>query len=172
MPLRLSRVFGSIVLTLTLLSVLPARAADTKAPDYVSVVLRAQVNRPADVAWKRISGFCDIAAWLKETCTLRSGSGDVGTVRIIRDVVVEVMVAKTAYSYTYWQSDGNMASASYHGTVAIEPDGRGKSTIIYTLMYNQAALPSDDARAAELTTLKTRFQGALDAMKAAAEAQP
>ena len=94
-----------------------------------------------------------------------------GTVRVINDTVLEPMVAKTAWSYTYWQSAGSMATMSYHGAVSIEPDGLGKSVLRYTLFYNQAAMASDAVRASEHARLTARFQGALDAMKVIAEAQ-
>lgn len=150
----------------------PARPVDTGTPDYAVVSLHVEVNRPAEQVWKRVGeNYCSISEWLKVTCRYSSGSGDVGTVRVINDTTIEPMVAKTRWSYTYSQTAGTMAATFYHGTVAIEPNGPGKSVLKYTLMYNQAAMPSDEVRKSEHARITTRFQGALDAMKAEAEAQ-
>lgn len=148
-----------------------AGAADSTAPDYTVVSLQVQVNRPADQVWKRVSDYCAISEWLKTTCHYSSGSGDVGTVRVVNDTTIEPMVAKTAWSYTYTQTAGSVAANSYHGTVAIEPDGPGKSILKYTLFYNQAMFDSEAKRSAERARITTRFQAALDAMKAVAEAK-
>ena len=171
MSLRL-RVAIASFFAVALLGASAAPAADSATPDYVVVSLQVQVNRPAAQVWKRVSDYCAISEWLKVTCRYSSGSGDVGTVRVINDTTIEPMVAKTAWSYTYTQTAGAVAANSYHGTVAIEPDGSGKSILKYTLFYNQAVFDSEAKRNAERARITTRFQGALDAMKAAAEAQP
>lgn len=150
----------------------PAQAPNSSPTDYVIINLQVQVNRPADQVWKRVGDYCAIADWLKVSCHYATGSGDVGTVRVINDTTLEPMVAKSAWSYTYTQTAGSMATTTYHGTVSIEPNGAGKSTIKYLLMYNQAALASDEVRASEHTRISTRFQGALDAMKVIAESKP
>jgi hypothetical protein len=150
-----------------------SRAEDPGTPDYAVIQLQVQVNRPAGQVWKKVGeNYCAIAEWLKVTCHYATGSGDVGTVRVINDTTLEPMVAKTALSYTYSQSAGTMALYSYHGTVAVEPDGKDQSTIHYTLFYNQAALPSDAERTSQHARLTARFQGALDAMKTMVETQP
>ena len=66
------------------------------ATDFVTIPLETTVNAPADVAWKKVSGYCDIGAWLKTTCTIASGTDNqVGAVRVIAGRVTELMVAKT-----------------------------------------------------------------------------
>jgi len=150
--------------------VLPAYAADENAPDYVVIHLSVQVNRPAEQVWKRVGDYCEIAEWLKVTCRYASGSGDVGTVRVINGTTLEPMTGKTRMSYTYWQTQGTMAPDSYHGTLAVDSNGDATSTIYYMLFYNQNAIPAEK-RESEHQRLTTRFQGALDAMKALAEAQ-
>jgi len=84
---------------------------------------------------------------------------------------LEPMVAKTEFSYTYWQTAGNMAPMAYHGTLAVEQDGADKSKLVYTLFYDQAAMASDATRASERERLTSRFQAALDTMKTLAEAK-
>jgi hypothetical protein len=97
-----------------------------------------------------------------------SGSGDVGSVREINGTNIEPMVAENAFSYTCWQSVGNMAAY----VVPRDSCGRtGKSRITYTLFYNQAVLASDAQRGSEHERLANRFQDALDSMKAAAESR-
>jgi hypothetical protein len=50
------------------------------------------------------------------------------------------------------------------------PQGDGKSSnIVYTLIYDQGVLASDAEREATRTTFGTRFQGAIEQMKALAE---
>jgi hypothetical protein len=141
------------------------------AADYVAIQKEVDVNRPAAEVWKRVGDYCAISEWLKVTCEYVVGSGDIGSVRRINGTNLEPMVAKTAYSYTYWQTAGNMARMSYHGTLAVEPDGPGKSRLIYTLFYDQAAMESDAKRASEHERLSIRFQGALNTMKALSEAK-
>ena len=70
--------------------------------------------------WRSVGGYCDLGAWLKTTCVYTSGSGGVGTNRLIAGRINEVMVAKTSTSYTYAQP---LAPNLYHGTVEILPDG-------------------------------------------------
>lgn len=52
---------------------------------------------------------------------------------------------------------GAMAPDSYNGTVAVEPNGDGKSTIYYALFYNQHAIPAEK-RASGHERLSKRFQ--------------
>jgi hypothetical protein len=170
MSLRLQAVLGSLIASAILSQAAPA--ADSAAPDYVVISLQAQVNRPAEQVWKHVGDYCAISEWLKTSCQYASGTGDVGTVRVINNTTFEPMVSRTAWSYTYSQSAGTMAANSYHGTVAVEPDGQGKALIKYTLFYNQAAMPSDAVRASERARLTARFQGVLAGMKASVEAQP
>jgi hypothetical protein len=155
---------------LMLLGLMASSSIKAKAADYVVITKQVEVNRPVVDVWKRVGGYCAIAEWLKVTCEYVSGSGDLGSIRKINGTNLEPMVAKTATSYTYWQSAGNMAPMSYHGTLAAEPNGAGKSRLIYTLFYDQAAMASDAVRASEHERLSTRFQEALDTMKALAEA--
>ncbi len=161
----------AVVLALGALT--PAFAADNHAAtDYVVIVRHAEINRPAAQAWKRVGSYCALSEWLSVTCTLESGSGGLGSVRLINNTFVEVMVAQSPLSYTYWQTQGSMAASGYHGTVALVPRGAHRSEVIYTLVYNQAAFPTEAERAAQRDRLTKRFQGACDMIKKLAEAQP
>ena len=142
------------------------------AADYVTIRKEVTVARPADAVWARIGDYCGIAEWMKVTCTYVSGNGDVGTVRTLNNAtVLEPMVAKTARSYTYVQTQGNLAHAAYHGTLAAEPDGPRRTRLVYTLFYDQAALASDALRASEHARLDKRFLDLLTEMKRLAEAK-
>jgi hypothetical protein len=140
------------------------------AATYVTIIKQVQVERSADAVWKKVGDFCAISVWMKTTCEYTSGTGGVGTVRrILNGATVEPMVAQTAHSYTYWQSAGNMAATGFHGTLAVEPDGSGRSRLSYTLFYDESALPSDAVRAAQRERLNGRFQELLGVMKSMAE---
>lgn len=144
-------------------------SAPALADDYVMIRQEVVVDRPADAVWDRVGGYCDIAEWLDVSCELIAGSGDVGSARRLNGATVEPMVARTDHSYTYWQSVGNMAVASFHGTLAVEPDGSDRSRLSYTIFYDPAGLPSDDVRASERARLDKRFLEPLMVMKRLAE---
>jgi hypothetical protein len=142
-------------------------AGAASAAEYTTIVLDTTVDRPVDVVWKKIGGYCDIAAWLNVTCTYTSGNGDLGTVRRLNDRIDEVMVAKTPHSYTYTQPTTTIL---YHGTLDVQADGRGRSKIVYTLFYDVSPLTTPEARAADHEQRTTRFTAALAAMKKISEA--
>ena len=141
------------------------------AADFVTVPLEATINAPADAAWKKINGFCQIGGWFKTTCVITSGKdGEMGAVRRIADRVDELLVAKTAWSYSYSQPK---SAIDYHGTVEIQPIDKGHSKLLYTLVYDADALPKHEAadKAADKARRTTQFTGLVATMKAAAEAK-
>jgi hypothetical protein len=144
-------------------------AGAARAADYVVIPLEASVDAPASVTWAKIGGFCDIGAWLKTTCVITSGKdNEVGAVRRIADRVDEVLVARTAWSYTYAQPKSPI---DYHGTVEVRPDGAGKSKILYTLVYDAAALPAGADKAKDVAGRTAMFTHVVDVMKGVAEAK-
>lgn len=147
-----------------------ASGADSSAPaDYAVLNLNTSVDAPVDVVWKKVGGFCDIQAWLKAPCTLTSGTGEVGSVRHLafgKNGVDEVMVAKTAHSYTYTQPNTTIL---YHGTLEVVADGKGKSKILYNLIWDQSAQTSDEAKTKDRDGRTKAFTGALANMKAIVE---
>jgi hypothetical protein len=143
------------------------------AADYVVLNLNTDVNASAEVVWNKVGGYCAIAAWLKVKCELTSGSGDVGTVRHLAfgangNGVDEVLVGKTAHSYTYTQPNTTIL---YHGTLQVIPDGKGHSKLLYNLIWDQSALTSDDAKAKDRDQRSKIFTSALATMKSLAEAK-
>ena len=154
-------------------TILPAAAlalglgSTAQAADYVSIVQETTVNAPADVTWKKIGGYCDIGAWLKTTCAVTSGTGDVGTIRKIAGRIDEVIVAKTAWSYTY--ADHSLP-IFYHGTVEVRPVSKKTSKIFYSLFYDQEPIKAE-ARTADRERRGKMFAGVLLTMKGIAEAK-
>ncbi len=151
-----------LALCVTGLSVAGARAATA---DYATIVLSVNVARPANEVWKKVGGFCGIGASLKMTCSYTSGSGDLGTVRLLAGRIQEVMVAQTAHSYTYTQPDTKVL---YHGTLAVEPAGRNRSKLIYSLFYDQSGL-TEQAKAQTRDQRTKAFTRVLQSMKSLAE---
>jgi len=144
-------------------------AGAAAAADYAVLNLSTDVDQPVDAVWKKIGGYCDIAAWLKVTCNYTSGTGDLGTVRhltIRSNGVDEVMVAKTAHSYTYTQPNTTIL---YHGTLEVVANGKGKSKILYNLIWDQSADGTDEAKTKDRDGRTKTFTGALASMKALVE---
>ena len=146
-------------------------AGAARAADFVTIPLETTVNAPADKAWPKISGYCLIGAWFKTTCEITSGKdGEVGAVRVIAGRVTELLVAKTAWSYTYSQPKSPI---DYHGTVEIQPIDKKTSKLLYTLVYDADGLPKHEAedKAKDKENRTKQFTGLLATMKAAAEAK-
>ncbi|MDB5499802.1 MAG: hypothetical protein JWP28_3833 [Phenylobacterium sp.] len=150
-------------------SALAAGAA--RAADFVTIPLETTIDKPADAAWKKISGFCDIGAWMKTTCVITSGKdGEVGAVRRIADRIDELQVARTAWSYSYSQPK---SPTDYHGTVEIRPIDKGHSKLLYTLVYDADALPKHEPadKTADKERRTKQFTNVLATMKGIAEAK-
>ena len=136
------------------------------AGDYVSIVQETAVNAPADVAWSKVKGYCDIGAWLKTTCEITAGKdGQVGAVRKIAGRIEEVIVATTPTSYTYADINPQIL---YHGTIEVQPVSKTTSKFIYTLFFDQTSIAADQ-REANKTRRAGMFANVLKTMKEAAE---
>jgi hypothetical protein len=147
----------------------PASAPAAVPADYAVLNLNVSVNAPMDVVWQKVGGYCDIAAWLHVACNLTSGTGDVGTIRhltIRTNGVDEIMVAKTAHSYTYTQPNTTIL---YHGTLEVVPDGKDHSKLLYNLIWNQGPDGSDEAKTKDRDGRTKVFTAALQSMKAIVE---
>lgn len=145
----------------------PLFIGTASAAEYATVKLNISVDAPIDVVWKKVGGYCDITAWLPQlkTCTYTSGNGDLGTVRRLADRIDEVMVAKSQYSYTYAQPTPPGLTILYHGTLEAVPDGKNKTKLLYSLIWDQAPLADDKAKQEDRDRRTQAFTGALDAMK-------
>ena len=139
------------------------------AADFVTVPLETTINAPAAAAWKKISGYCDIGAWLKTSCVITSGTdGEMGAVRRIADRIDELLVAKTAWSYSYSQPKSPI---DYHGTVEIQPIDKRHSKLLYTLVYDAEPLATPEAKAADKARRAKQFTAIVATMKGLAEAK-
>ena len=151
-----------------------AEAQTPQPADWTILTLTANTNKSAAITWDRIGGhdWCGILRFLDRLkgCTIDSGKGEVGSVRTVMvgtTPTVEIAVARTPLSYTYAQP---YTPIFYHGTMAIEPVDATHSRLVYSLIWNQAALTDPKARTDAYEGRKVRFQAAVDKMKAAAEA--
>src|ERR1700761_9070821 len=90
-------------------------------PAFHVITCRVTIQRPIDDAWLRVGGFADAGRFLNVLCELVSGDGGIGSVRRVGDSILEVLVGKTDYSYTYSQTAGPMERFAYHGCVSLTP---------------------------------------------------
>ena len=184
----MSRIIKGTVSVLALLSATAPALAQADAapaatsplvsanPNYVTILMEITVNRPAAQVWERVGKYCDIGEWAQiGNCIIRSGTGEIGTVRSVGE---EVMVGKTPLSYTYAQTVGYQAQGAgairpydlYHGTLEARPIDATSSRLVYTLIYDNSAVPGDEsAKRAEMDGRRPRFESALANMKTLAE---
>jgi len=153
----------------------PAPAAlQIPNPHYVSIPMEITVNKPVADVWKRVGKFCDIGEWLPQlACTMQSGKdGELGAVRSLAGGrVLEILVAKTEYSYAYAQPvrEGQPYNM-YHGTLEARALSPTTTKLLYTLMLDNSTVPGDDAaKERDIQNRKTNFTRALENMKILAE---
>ena len=150
-----------------------ATAAQAQTPqpaDWITLTFTAELNKNADIAWQRAGGneLCAISKYLEiQSCTVNSGKGELGSIRTINGTIVENIVARSKYSYTYAQP---FTPIFYHGTMSVEPLTANSSRLVYTLIWNQAAVGDAAAQTAAREGRRTRFQAAVDKMAAAVNA--
>jgi hypothetical protein len=146
-----------------------ATAANVVAnPTYVSIPLEITVNKPAAEVWARVGKYCDIGEWFQIPCTITSGKdGEFGAVRSVGG---EVLVGKTAMSYTYTQTvkEGRPYNL-YHGTLEAVPLTATTSKLVYTLVFDNSMLADDAARERDKQQKSAQFMRALQNMKTLAE---
>ena len=151
----------------------PAPAAlQVPNPKYVAIPMEITVNKPVADVWKRVGKYCDIAEWLNLACTMQSGQdGEVGAVRSLAGGrILEILVAKTEYSYTYTQPvrEGQIYNM-YHGTLEARALTPTTTKLLYTLMVDESQAADDAARDRDVQQRKTSFTRALENMKILAE---
>jgi hypothetical protein len=141
------------------------------APDYRTISMEIDVNKPAVEVWAKIGHYCDISKWLDVDCKIVSGDGGIGTVRSLANGrVLEIMVAKTDLSYGYTQpTKEGVFYNLYHGFMEAKPVGGSTSKILYTLIYDASDKPDEAAKQADLAQRRSRFEAALKKMKQIAE---
>lgn len=141
------------------------------APDYRTVRMEIDVNKPAAAVWSKIGPYCAISEWFDLDCKILAGEGGIGTVRSLRNgSVVEVLIAKTDLSYGYTQpaKEGSFYNL-YHGFLEAKPTGRNTTKIIYTLFFDASDKPDEAAKQADIAQRRMRFEAGLMKMKQQAE---
>ncbi|HMB74108.1 MAG TPA: SRPBCC family protein [Gammaproteobacteria bacterium] len=146
-----------------------AAAAD---PQYTTIELEIDVDRPAEEVWATVGGYCDIEKWIASLdCEITSGDGGMGTVRVLAGGrVVEILVAQTDLSYGYTQPavEGQFYNL-YHGFMEARPVTQDSSKILYTLVYDVSNFEDQAAKDADIARRTGMFETALANMKALAE---
>ncbi|HVY64229.1 MAG TPA: SRPBCC family protein [Gammaproteobacteria bacterium] len=146
-------------------------AASAAQPEYTTIKMEIDVAKPAKEVWAKVGGYCDISKWFNVDCKITSGSGDMGTVRVLAGGrVTEILAAKTdlAYGYTQPAVEGKFYNL-YHGFLEVKPLTANTSKILYTLMYDISDKPDKAAKDADIAGRRTRFEAGLKAMKDLAE---
>ena len=143
-------------------------AAAKPKPEYTSASASAEVAKPIAAVMAKTAGYCAIADWAKLTCQITSGKdGELGAVRLIAGRISEVLVAKTATSYTY---AAPLAPNSYHGTVEYVPISGGKGTrIVYTVFFDLSVNADQAAKQKEVASRQATVRRFADGIKAAAD---
>lgn len=154
----------------------PAAAGTWPAPNYVAIPMEITVNKPAKEVWAKVgTDFCAIKNWITPAggvpCEIKSGKGDVGTVRLIAGRVTEIMTAKSEMGYGYTQPavEGKWYN-TYHGFLEARPIDAKSCKLVYTLMQDEGDKKDQAAVDADVAAKRKQFEGALATMKKLAEA--
>ena len=137
------------VLAIVLFSTLIGFEAAIAEPEYTRLQMEIEVGKPADELWAIAGGYCDISLWANIECEIVSGSGNIGTVRVLLGgAITEVMVAKTALSYGY-------ATPVKEGEFYDLSDSTSK--LLYTIVYDVSDFPDQAAKNADMTRRRDQF---------------
>jgi hypothetical protein len=143
----------------------------TLAQEYVTIEMEIDVASSAEQTWAAVGDYCDISEWLGIDCTITSGEGGIGTVRVLASGrITEVLVAQTPLSYGYTQPavEGQFYNL-YHGFMEARAVDANSSKLIYTLMLDVSNLADQAAKDADVTRRRATFERALASMKEIAE---
>jgi hypothetical protein len=143
----------------------------TLAQEYVTIEMEIDVASSAEQTWAAVGDYCDISEWLGIDCTITTGEGGIGTVRVLASGrITEVLVAQTPLSYGYTQPavEGQFYNL-YHGFMEARAVDANSSKLIYTLMLDVSNLADQAAKDADVTRRRATFERALTSMKEIAE---
>jgi hypothetical protein len=156
---------------LIIVALIASAATATAAPDYRTIVMEIEVNKPAATVWGKVGHYCDIEKWLDVGCKIVAGDGGIGTMRSLDNGrVQEIMIARTDLSYGYTQPVKEGAFYNlYHGFLEAQPISGSRSKLVYTMFYDASDKPDEAAKQAVMAQRRTRFEGALKKMKQLAE---
>jgi hypothetical protein len=157
-------------MTLALLAL--GTQASAAEPEYITIEMSIDINKPAAEVWSKVGGYCDIEKWLPQlACTIDSGDGKMGTVRSLAGGrIKEILIAQTELSYGYTQPvvEGQYYIL-YHGFMEARPVTATTSKMLYTLVYDVSNLADQAAKDADMARRRTSFETALTNMKNMAE---
>ncbi|MEY4761990.1 MAG: hypothetical protein RLZZ200_1846 [Pseudomonadota bacterium] len=140
-------------------------------PEYRTVRMEIDIDRPAADVWAKVGKYCDIQEWLGIDCRITSGDGGIGTVRdLAGGRVREILVAQTDLSYGYAQPahEGQFYNL-YHGFMEAKSLTKKTSRLVYTLVFDVSDKPDQVAKDADIARRRAIFEPALKKMKAIAE---
>lgn len=160
--------YSTVLTAFAMLAAAPVFAA----PEYVTIAMEIDVNKPAAEVWAKVGEYCDIAEWLKLDCAITSGDGGMGTVRALAGGrITEIMIAQTDLSYGYTQPviEGQFYNL-YHGFMEAKPVTATTSKLLYTLVLDESDKADQAAKDADVARRRTSFETALKNMKDIAEA--
>jgi len=139
-------------------------------PNYVSLHLEVDVNRPAADVWKRIGKYCDIGEWFQVAAGCKILAGTDNEVGAVRSIANEVLVGKTELSHPCTRPvRARRPYTLYHGTLEARPVTATTSKLLYTLMWDNSTLADDAAKEKDKASRTATFTRALQNMKTLAE---
>ena len=141
-------------------------------PEYVTVNLEIDIDKPAAEVWEAVGDFCAITDWMGLPCELTEGSGEIGSVRsLLNGRITEVLIAKTdlSYGYTMPPDEGQFYNL-YHGHMEAIRVTESTSKMLYTLVWDVSNHPDQAAKDADIEGRTNTFTNALQGIKAFAEA--
>jgi hypothetical protein len=140
-------------------------------PNYVSIPMEIDVNKPAAEVWKRVGKYCDIGEWLQIGGGCKIVSGNDNDFGAVRSVAAEILVGKTELSYTYTQPvRAGRPYDMYHGTLEARPVTATTSKLVYTIFFDSSICCADPAALEKnIASRKATFTRALQNMKTLAE---
>lgn len=159
------------LLALTAAFSLLLSATTLAQPEYVTIEMEIDVDRPAEQVWEKVGDYCAISDWLGIDCTITSGDGGIGTVRVLANGrITEVLVAQTPLSYGYTQPavPGEFYNL-YHGFMEARPVDDSSSRLLYTLMLDVSNHADQAAKDTDIERRRATFERALGNMKTMAE---
>lgn len=160
-------------LILPLAALMLSATAVAAEPEYATVRMEIDINRPAAQVWAKVGKYCDISEWLGFDCKITSGDGGIGTVRSLGGGrILEILVAQTELSYGYTQpvKEGTFYNL-YHGFMEARPVTATSSKMIYTLVLDVSDKADKAAKDADLARRRASFEKALAKMKEIAESK-
>jgi hypothetical protein len=138
-------------------------------PNIVAVERSIEVVGAVDQVWNQIGDYGTAGRFLGIDSVMVFGTGQAGSLRQVGDQILELLVARGRFSYTYAQIRGPRASYFYHGHLEVEQLNEQACVIRYILIYEQASMEAN-ARKTEVARLSERFQRAVETMKEHVEA--